>query len=390
MTDEHKAPEEATLYDDIKASIKEEVRAELKAEFSRKGVSIPATPKTDDGNLTEFVRLVGHTAYQDGRREKALNTLANKYSVKTGEMVQGTDGSGGFLVPEEYHQELFSIPDMPLALLPRVTKLPMQTDVLRIPVYDQTVSPSNGSNAFNAGVSLAVVSEANAPASSTKPAFKQVALTAVKLLAKTQLSTELVDNSTPTATAIVSTALPKAVADYLEYSIINGSSPCAGIVGNAATIKVTRDTTASIKLIDLAGMYARFTGSNPVWVINKSCTLELFNLADANGNNIWLPNQNVAGSVGTSIFGAPVLFSQYNPVLGSEGDVMLVDGSAYLLGQNADVRLEASRDFAFDTDLITYRIAWRGNGKPMITAPIKLADGTYTVSPFVVLDDATS
>lgn len=385
----------ASVVEKALPAVVEKSAADVRKRFDYKRPAVPAQPKEDDYNLNEWICAVAQTTYQDYRREKAFNLLNNKYGQdklqeRHKAQTQGTGTAGGFLVPAIYERELLRVEDgLSSNLVNWVRKVPMETNQTYFPVKDQTVTPSSGSNAFNGGFSIGAVTEANAPGAAAAIAFKQLSLTAIKFLAYTQCSTESVDNSDPAIQTIVGEGLVQTVNDYIEYQIINGSS-FTGIVGHASAIKQIRATASRVKLVDLAKMKSRFVGKRPIWVFNKSVEPELLQLEDANGNNVWLTNQNVQGAGAGMLYNIPYVFSQYNPTLGNEGDVMLIDGDSYILGENKTPVLEASRDFAFTSDLVTLRLGWRGIGKPMIVGPIKLADGTYTVSPFVVLDNELS
>jgi hypothetical protein len=69
---------------------------------------------------------------------------------------------------------------------------------------------------------------------------------------------------------------------------------------------------------------------------------------------------------------------------------MLVDLSNYLLGQHTEVVIDSSAHYAFPQDMITYRLRFRMDGIPQLTAPIYLQDGSTQVSPFVQLDSVAS
>lgn len=387
-----KTPEEETkgIFEDIKAELIQEVRNEFQKEFKK--VKLPAVAKEDEGSFGEYLCAVGQTTAMDGRREKAFNLLNNKYNAKA--LTQGTDATAGFLVPEQWATNLLTVDGYDSVAFNRVAKYPMATDKMYIPVKDYSVTPSGGSSAFNAGVSVAVVSEGNAPGAETKPAFKQLTLSAVKVLAYTDITTELIQNSPFAVEQIVQDSFRQTILNWIDYEVFNGTDLTA-IIGHASTIKVPRAASnAATSLADFAKMYRRLTPRSvgrACWVVHPYVIGDLLQMKDANNNAIWLPNfHNASMAPVLSVFGLPVISSEFVPALGGEGDVCLVDLNHYALGINKDIVIEASRDFKFTSDIVTYRAAMRLAGKPVLTAPIKLADGSDTVSPFIVLDDATS
>ena len=354
-------------------------------------VKTPAVPKKDDRSFAEFVQAVGKSISKDSRiRESAVNLLANKYAQKT-TLTQGTNATAGYLVPEEWVNELLFAPGYDGAMFPsRVRTIPMATDKLYLPVIDQTVAPSSGSSAFYGGVVVDFVSEGSAPESSTNPAFKQLAISASKLLAYTQVTSELVDNSPISVEQILKDTFRGAITAKLDYEIFNGTTLTA-IIDNAANVDVERNTASDVKLQDFANMWCRMlpaSRANAVWFVNPLVLAKLPLLGNSN-HLVWLPN-GVNGAPQLTILGSPVVACESLPAVGSTGDVLYVDPRYYVLGINKNIAIEASEHYAFTSDMTTYRCTMRCGGKPQLTAPIKLQNGTDTVSPYVQLESSVA
>jgi HK97 family phage major capsid protein len=80
-----------------------------------------------------------------------------------------------------------------------------------------------------------------------------------------------------------------------------------------------------------------------------------------------------------------VLISSRAKQLGTKGDVLLLDPSAYVLGVRAGISIQRSEHVFFATDGVAVRARWRGDGAPFWSSARTLVNGTDTVSPFVVL-----
>ena len=372
--------------------------AKLANEIKSANPKIQAVAKEDNGTFGEFLCAIGKTVSHNHReREKAFDLLNNKYSVKTTTtMTGGGTTAGGYLVPEIWGKELLAIPGYQGAAFPdRVRKIPMESDVLYFPVLDQTVSPSGGSSAFNAGVAVAVVAtEGSEPTNSTQPVFKQLALNAKRLLAFTEVSNILLDNSPNSVEAIVSDCFKNAVTSWVDYQVFNGagsSTTLQGIIDDDATIAVSRDTASDVKLEDFAAMWARLTPQsrkNAAFYVNPTvlARLPLF----GNSNHLVMLQNGAQGDFQLSFLGLPIIATEALPTLGTAGDVVLADMRYYVVGVNKDVVISASEHVGFTKDVVTYRVVARVDGKPQITAPIYLQNGTDTVSPFVQLDAVAS
>jgi HK97 family phage major capsid protein len=88
-----------------------------------------------------------------------------------------------------------------------------------------------------------------------------------------------------------------------------------------------------------------------------------------------------------SILTRPVLFTEKLNAVGNKGDIMLADFSQYVVGMRNQMRIDSSIHVAFSTDEILLRLIERHCGQPLWDKALTLADGTTTVSPFVVLAD---
>jgi HK97 family phage major capsid protein len=81
----------------------------------------------------------------------------------------------------------------------------------------------------------------------------------------------------------------------------------------------------------------------------------------------------------------PVIFTEKTEPLGAKGDIMLADFSQYVVGLRSEMRFDTSIHVHFDTDELLARLIERHDGQPLWNEPLTLADGSTTVSPFVVL-----
>lgn len=360
---------------------------------------IPAVAKEDNGSFSEFVVAVGRTVSKNHSvREKAFDLLANKYGQKTTTTMTAASGGveAGYLVPEIWGQELLAIPPYAGAAFPdRVRKVPMQSDVLYFPVLDQTSSPSNGASAFCGGMSIGVVAtEGSAPTNSTQPSFLQLALNAKRLLAFTEVSNTLLDNSPLAVASIVNEGFRNAYVAWIDYQIFNGagsSTTLFGVIDHGATIAVNRNTSSDVKLEDLAAMWARLPGSSrksAAWFMNPTAMAKLPLLG--NSNHLVMLTNGAQGEFVLSFLGLPIIPCEALPTIGNAGDVVLADMRHYIVGVNKDIVVSASDAVGFTRDVVTYRVVARVDGKPQLTAPITLADGSSTVSPFIQLDVAAS
>jgi HK97 family phage major capsid protein len=81
----------------------------------------------------------------------------------------------------------------------------------------------------------------------------------------------------------------------------------------------------------------------------------------------------------------PVIFTEKAEPLGTKGDIMLCDFNQSVIGLRAEMRFDTSQHLYFSTDEFAARLIERHDGQPLWNDALRLADGSTTVSPFVIL-----
>jgi HK97 family phage major capsid protein len=161
-----------------------------------------------------------------------------------------------------------------------------------------------------------------------------------------------------------------------------------GILNLPCRIDYTRATANSITYADVVGMFARAKlGGNLVWVASQTCIPQLATIRDAGSNNLWI--QNATTGVPSKMLGFDILWNDRSPVLGTTGDLALVDLDYYLIKDGSGPRVDVSTEFLFQNDETAFRIVWFVDGQSWLNEPIPLEGSTAnTVSPFVILKSA--
>jgi HK97 family phage major capsid protein len=125
-----------------------------------------------------------------------------------------------------------------------------------------------------------------------------------------------------------------------------------------------------------------------VWLINQDIEPQLNSLNQAVGTGgqiVYLPPGGLSAAPYATLYGRPVIATEYNSTLGTEGDIALVDLSQYTKVDKGGVQMATSMHVAFDTDEMRFRITYRVDGKPMWHKPLTPFKGTATKSPFITL-----
>jgi HK97 family phage major capsid protein len=155
-------------------------------------------------------------------------------------------------------------------------------------------------------------------------------------------------------------------------------------------VSAVRTDASEIDALDLARMWsARYPGvSDYVWLVNSSIYPQLFNLS-VGQMPVYLPAGGLSASPYGSIFGRPVVETEYNPYLGTLGDIMLVSPSQYAMIAKGGVQSASSIHVNFVYDETAFRFVYRVDGQPLWASAITAYDGTSSLSPFVALAAST-
>jgi HK97 family phage major capsid protein len=215
------------------------------------------------------------------------------------------------------------------------------------------------------------------------PAFAKRSLGAYKYGLSIQVSSELVADTGFDLLGYLARQSGRAVGNALGTDLVTGnaSSKPSGIV-QTATTGVTGATTGASgtftadELIDLYfSVIAPYRSSTScAWIMRDATLARVRKLKDTTNQYLWQPSMQVGAP--DTLLGKPV-FTDPNvaAVATSAKSVIFGDISAYHVRLAGGVRFERSDDFAFQSDLVTFRAVVRGDGI--------LADQTGAVKVFV-------
>jgi HK97 family phage major capsid protein len=231
----------------------------------------------------------------------------------------------------------------------------------------------------------AIVTEASSIGVSD-PAFGQATLGAYKYGVMIQVSRELLDDSSVDLEGYLSMQAGRALGNAFGAHAVagTGTNQPRGILTDA-TVGVTGGTTVAgvytaDNLIDLFySVIAPYRNSaQAAWIAKDSSVATLRKIKDTTGQYIFQPSL-LAGTPDT-LLGKPLLTDPYMPAtaVGAKS-VLFGDLSQFFVRLAGGVRFERSDDYAFNTDLVSYRALLRADSALIdTTGAVKVFQGGAT------------
>lgn len=334
------------------------------------------------GQFYEYMLAV-HKARVHGRWDTRLDALVTKD-------MSGEDGTGGgFLIPTIQETDVLVVRGESAIIRPLARVVPMSSRLVEFPAVNIS-GGSAGVSAFYGGVRVYHVGE-NVNATESQPTFRTVDLHAREVVGYCEVPNSLIRDTPISLEAFLQGpgSFGGALAWQEDYDFLRGDgvNKARGMLNAGCRITVTRNTASDFKFVDAVTMKSRLLmsgGANqPAWIISQSVMPKLYQFEDTGGNIIWVPN--AAGPGPETLLGYPIFWTEKMPVLGTAGDVMLIDAGYYLVGDRQIVTMDVDTSYKFQAMQTAFRISEAVDGQPWLNTYITLADGSTTVSPFVVL-----
>lgn len=348
------------------------------------------TPDGAFGSFEEFLRTVW-TVKRTGNSDPRLQYFRDMPDdTKQSTMVENVGASGGFLVPTEFMPDMMSVAPEDAIVRSRATIIRMNRRQVTMPVVDQTGTTADIPHWFG-GMKFFWQDEATEK-TLTEAQFRQFVLTAHKLIGYTRASDELLADSAVSLADFITGPLGfrGGIMWMEDYAFLNGTGvgQPQGVIESPATITVARQQDTQFEYQDFANMFSHMlpqSRSRAVWVINVGLMDRIITLEGPSGNPSFIWSPNAAQGIPDMLLGRPVIWTEKTPGLNNKGDVLLADFQYYLIGDRQATTIESTQFDRWAYDETSWRAVHRVDGRCWLSTPITLQDGSFTVSPFVVL-----
>lgn len=355
------------------------------------GHAVPATPvdrRQGFRSLGDFAQATfAHYVRNDGGATTRLMNAATSFGS------EGVGGDGGFAVPPEFSTAIWQKINVQENLMTRCASMPMASNNMTFPKDETTPWQTTG------GVIAYWESEA-ASVTQTKPSFLQDTIRLGKLMALVPISEELLEDA-PAIEGWLNLKAPAKMVARINTAIIRGTGAGMplGILNSTSFISVAKETSQDAGTVwfkNIVNMWSRIYApcrANAIWLINQDVEPSLQAMAfDPEASTkvpVYLGPNGIAGSPYATLNGRPVVPVEPCSSAGTQGDIILVDLSEYVVYTKAgqqEPRQDVSMHLFFDQGLMAYRFTFRLNGKPNWTNTITRENGVNTLSWAVTLD----
>lgn len=201
--------------------------------------------------------------------------------------------------------------------------------------------------------STGVVVTEGAAIGASDPTFGQVTLGAIKYGVLTQVSNELLSDTGVDLEGYLAMQVGRALGNAFGTAAVTGSTG----VATQSTVGVT--SAASLTFDNLIDLYHSViapyrSSTSAAWLLNDTTLGAVRKLKDSQNRYLWEPSLQVGAP--DVILGKPV-YIDYNVANVGVGakSVLFGDFSTYFVRTVDGIRFERSNDYAFNSDMVTYR-----------------------------------
>ncbi|GAB3884568.1 phage major capsid protein [Terrabacter terrigena] len=219
----------------------------------------------------------------------------------------------------------------------------------------------------------AIVAEA-ASIGVSDPSFGQASLGAFKYGVMVQLSRELVDDASVDLEGYLAMETGRALGNAFGAHLVTGTgtNQPRGILADTTLGVTTATGTSGVPTADnMLDLYYSViapyrNASSAAYLMKDTTVAALRKVKDTTGQYLWQPSLQAGAP---DRFGSvPILTDPFMPATALNAkSVVFGDFSRYFVRLVGGIRFERSDEFAFSTDLITYRALLRGDGALMDT-----------------------
>jgi len=291
-------------------------------------------------------------------RSAMLKALRTNFRQVENVLQEGTDASGGYLVPEEYDKRLIDVLNEENVLRPLATTI-----------------TTSGEHKINIAATKPAASwiEEGAPLTFGDATFDQIVLDAHKLHVAVKVTEELLYDNAFNLESYLIEQFGKALGNAEEDAFLNGDGTHKpkGLLASAKTSVTT--AAADLKadeLVTLVYSLKRPYRKNAAFIVNDQTLASIRKLKDANGAYFWQPSYQMGEP--DCLLGYPVYSSAYMPAVEAGKTVIAFgDYSYYNIGDRGTRSLQELKELFAGNGMVGYVMKERVDGKLVLEEAVQ-------------------
>jgi len=330
---------------------------------------------------------------KQGKGGTETRARMDEYDKLTNAYSPNVPADGGYLIPEEVRADIMTRALEGAIVRPQATVVPLPTGKMRWPVNDMTTEVGE----VYGGIQFAWL-DAGETFSETSATFGSLALEQHKLGGLASVPNELI-RFAPSLETWMRTNMPNGIREFEDRALISGDGvgkPLGGLhANNPALIAVSGESlqpAATLTWNNFLAMFARMLPecyATAEWDITPDAIPEVHTMAlpvGTGGSAVMFNSGGGPNALPMSILGIPIRYTRKAPaVLGTQGDVSLVDWTKYTIGDALAVQFDTSEHSSFRSDKTDFRILLHEDGQPSLLSALTPQNNGPTLSAFIQL-----
>jgi HK97 family phage major capsid protein len=229
----------------------------------------------------------------------------------------------------------------------------------------------------------------SATKTASKPTFRRIQWELKKYAAVVVSTDELLADASQFS-EIARLGVTEELKFMLNEDIFDGAGLAGpqGIQNSGAMITVTRTDANKILGQDISNMWTRLDlrgRARSKWYISNDASAQLDNLFAVGSTAVLYPYAGYRPDGVRTLYGRPIVVTEFNEALGTAGDIILADMSQYLGWEKGGIEQSTSIHVYYLSDETAFRFVYRCDGKSSVNTALTPLKGSTTTSPYVRL-----
>lgn len=326
---------------------REQLEAKMNAPVNNPIVENPGVAGMDNAKTGRASDEYKKAFWQNVRMRSVPHSIMNALSV-------GTDGEGGYLVPDEYEHTLVQA---------------LEDENFFRPIANTITTSGDRKIPMVTGHGTASWTEEKTKIKESDEQFGQETLGAYKAATTVKVSEELLYDDAFNLEAYLSQEFARRIGSLEEEAFLvgDGSGKPTGVFTSAKT-GVTSTSAEAITFDEVFDLFYSLKSAyrkNGIWICNDTTIKALRKLKDANGQYLWQPS--VSAATPDMLLNRPIKTSSYAPEIETgKTPIIFGDFNYYWIADRRGRSFKKLVEIYSETDEVGFKTTERVDGKLLL------------------------